>query len=438
MDLFEYTGRKESLSSSPLSSRMRPKDLDEFVGQEHILAKGKSLYNLVQNKMIPSMIFWGPPGTGKTTLAKILANKTGMNFRSLSAVSSGLSDIRKISDEIIFQKNSSEKKTILFLDEIHRFSKSQQDSLLPLIEEGVLILIGATTEHPGFSIINPLISRVKIFKFNPHDEKSINKILNKIIDNKVELLKYSDITIENDVIDLLSKGCGGDARKAIDTLELAVMSAEEINNKKSISKNSIKDLLKNNFIYDKQSDNHYSNISAFIKSIRGSDPNAAIYYLARMLRNGEDPLFIERRLIISASEDIGLADPNAMLLANSAFESVNKIGMPEGRIPLANATIYLSLAEKSNSAYLAINSAFREVDSNPISDIPVHLINAETQIDKDLGVGEGYTYDHDSKDGFIKKDNFPKKIVNNNFYKPNSRGKEIKLRERFEKLWTQE
>ena len=438
MDLFEYTGRKESLSSSPLSSRMRPKDLDEFVGQEHILAKGKSLYNLVQNKMIPSMIFWGPPGTGKTTLAKILANKTGMNFRSLSAVSSGLSDIRKISDEIIFQKNSSEKKTILFLDEIHRFSKSQQDSLLPLIEEGVLILIGATTEHPGFSIINPLISRVKIFKFNPHDEKSINKILNKIIDNKVELLKYSDITIENDVIDLLSKGCGGDARKAIDTLELAVMSAEEINNKKSISKNSIKDLLKNNFIYDKQSDNHYSNISAFIKSIRGSDPNAAIYYLARMLRNGEDPLFIARRLIISASEDIGLADPNAMLLANSAFESVNKIGMPEGRIPLANATIYLSLAEKSNSAYLAINSAFREVDSNPISDIPVHLINAETQIDKDLGVGEGYTYDHDSKDGFIKKDNFPKKIVNNNFYKPNSRGKEIKLRERFEKLWTQE
>lgn len=438
MDLFEYTGRKESLSSSPLSSRMRPKNLDEFIGQEHILGKGKSLYNLVQNKMIPSMIFWGPPGTGKTTLAKILADKTNMNFRSLSAVSSGLSDIRKISDEIIFQKNSSEKKTILFLDEIHRFSKSQQDSLLPLIEEGVLILIGATTEHPGFSIINPLISRVKIFKFNPHDEKSINKILNKIIDNKVELLKYSDINIENGVINLLSKGCGGDARKAIDTLELAVMSAEEINNKKSISKNSIKDLLKNNFIYDKQSDNHYSNISAFIKSIRGSDPNAAIYYLARMLRNGEDPLFIARRLIISASEDIGLADPNAMLLANSAFESVNKIGMPEGRIPLANATIYLSLAEKSNSAYLAINSAFKEVDSNPISDIPVHLINAETQLDKDLGVGEGYTYDHDSKDGFIKKDNFPEKIVNKDFYKPNSRGKEMKLREKFEKLWMQE
>ena len=216
------------------------------------------------------------------------------------------------------------------------------------------------------------------------------------------------------------------------------MSSEEINKKKLISRNAISDLLKNNFIYDKQSDNHYSHISAFIKSIRGSDPNAAIYYLARMLRNGEDPLFIARRLIISASEDIGLADPNAMLISNSAFESVNKIGMPEGRIPLANATIYLCLAEKSNSSYLAINSALKEVDSNPISDIPVHLMNAETSIDKEFGIGDGYTYDHDSKDGFIKKDNFPEKIFNKDFYKPNSRGKEIKLRERFEKLWLQE
>ena len=438
MDLFEYTGRKESLSSSPLSSRMRPKNIDEFVGQEHILGKGKPLYNLVQNKLIPSMIFWGPPGTGKTTLAKIIAEKSDMNFKSLSAVSSGLSDIRKISDEIIFQKSSSSKKTVLFLDEIHRFSKSQQDSLLPLIEEGILILIGATTEHPGFSIINPLISRVKIFKFNPHNEKSINSILNKIVENKAVLFNRPDVIIEDDVISLLSKGCGGDARKAIDTFELAVISSEESDRKKLITKNSISELLKNNFIYDKQSDNHYSHISAFIKSIRGSDPNAAIYYLARMLRNGEDPLFIARRLIISASEDIGLADPNAMLIANSAFESANKIGMPEGRIPLANATIYLCLAEKSNSSYLAINSALKEVDSNPISDIPAHLMNAETSIDKELGIGDGYTYDHDSKDGFIKKNNFPEKIFNKNFYKPNSRGKEIKLRERFEKLWLQE
>ena len=340
MNLFEHNSRKESLSSSPLSSRMRPKNLDEFIGQEHILGKGKALYNLLANKTIPSMIFWGTPGTGKTTLAKIIAEESGMNFRALSAVSSGLSDIRKISDEVIFQRTTSSKKTILFLDEIHRFSKSQQDSLLPLIEEGILILIGATTEHPGFSIINPLISRVKIFKFNPHDEKSINDILNRIIKNKEKLLKYSDIVIEEDVLKILSKGCGGDARKAIDTLELAVLSSKVINNQKLISKSSIKDLLENNFIYDKQSDNHYSHISAFIKSVRGSDPNAAIYYLARMLKNGEDPLFIARRLIISASEDIGLADPNAMLLANAAFESVNKVGMPEGRIPLANATIY--------------------------------------------------------------------------------------------------
>ena len=438
MNLFEHNSRKESLSSSPLSSRMRPKNLDEFIGQEHILGKGKALYNLLANKTIPSMIFWGTPGTGKTTLAKIIAEESGMNFRALSAVSSGLSDIRKISDEVIFQRTTSSKKTILFLDEIHRFSKSQQDSLLPLIEEGILILIGATTEHPGFSIINPLISRVKIFKFNPHDEKSINDILNRIIKNKDKLLKYSDIVIEEDVLKILSKGCGGDARKAIDTLELAVLSSKVINNQKLISKSSIKDLLENNFIYDKQSDNHYSNISAFIKSVRGSDPNAALYYLARMLKNGEDPLFIARRLIISASEDIGLADPNAMLLANAAFESVNKVGMPEGRIPLANATIYLCLAEKSNSSYMAINSAFDEVESNPISDIPVHLMNADTDLDKNLGIGKGYTYDHDSKDGFIRKNNFPEKIQNTNFYKPNERGTEKKLKERFEKLWLSE
>jgi putative ATPase len=438
MNLFEHNSRKESLSSSPLSSRMRPKNLDEFIGQEHILGKGKALYNLLANKTIPSMIFWGTPGTGKTTLAKIIAEESGMNFRALSAVSSGLSDIRKISDEVIFQRTTSSKKTILFLDEIHRFSKSQQDSLLPLIEEGILILIGATTEHPGFSIINPLISRVKIFKFNPHDEKSINDILNRIIKNKDKLLKYSDIVIEEDVLKILSKGCGGDARKAIDTLELAVLSSKIINNQKLISKSSIKDLLENNFIYDKQSDNHYSHISAFIKSVRGSDPNAAIYYLARMLKNGEDPLFIARRLIISASEDIGLADPNAMLLANAAFDSVNKIGMPEGRIPLANATIYLCLAEKSNSSYMAINSAFNEVEANPISDIPIHLMNADTDLDKNLGIGEGYTYDHDSKDGFIRKNNFPEKIQNTNFYKPNERGTEKKLKERFEKLWLSE
>ena len=240
------------------------------------------------------------------------------------------------------------------------------------------------------------------------------------------------------VLKILSKGCGGDARKAIDTLELAVLSSKTINNKKLISKNTIKELLKNNFIYDRQSDNHYSHISAFIKSIRGSDPNAAVYYLARMLKNGEDPLFIARRLIISASEDIGLADPNAMLIANSAFESVNKIGMPEGRIPLANATIYLCLAEKSNSSYKAINSALNEVEKNPINDIPLHLMNADTALDKELGIGEGYTYDHDSKEGFIKKNNFPEKIQNKDFYKPNKRGIEIKLKERFERLWLSE
>ena len=435
MTLFEHNTRKELLSNSPLSSRMRPNSLEGFIGQEHILGKGKILRNLIENKTIPSMIFWGPPGTGKTTLAKIISNVTNLNFKSLSAVSSGISDIRKLTDEILHERTNNSNKTILFLDEIHRFSKNQQDSLLPLIEEGIIILIGATTEHPGFSIINPLISRVKIFKFEPHNSQSLNKIIKKIENFSDENYSRKKIKFDKEVLDTILSGCGGDARKAIDTYELAIMSTKDSKNKKLITKEVIKELLENNSIYDKQSDNHYNNISAFIKSIRGSDPDAAIYYLARMLKNGEDPLFVARRLIISASEDIGLANPNAMIIANSTFESVNKIGMPEGRIPLANATIYLSLSEKSNSSYEAINQAYDEVSKNPNTDIPNHLMNAETSVDKNFDIGKGYKYDHNSKEGFIKKDNFPKTVSNRKFYSPNNRGIEKTLKERFEKLW---
>ena len=347
MTLFEHNIRKELLSDSPLSSRMRPKNYDEFVGQNHILGKGKILRNLIENKTIPSMILWGPPGSGKTTLAKLISEQVEMNFKSLSAVSSGLSDIRKISEEIINNRTVNNNKTILFLDEIHRFSKSQQDSLLPLVEEGIIILIGATTENPGFSIINPLLSRIKVFKFEEHTKESLNNLVERILKNKKEYFNYENIEIQKDSIERLIIGSNGDARKLIDTLELSILSTKEKNKKKIISVEKVNELLENNSVYDKKSDNHYNNISAFIKSIRGSDPNAAIYYLARMLKNGEDPLFIARRLIISASEDIGLANPNAMIIANATYDSLGKIGMPEGRIPLANATIYLSLSEKS-------------------------------------------------------------------------------------------
>ena len=434
MSLFEHNIRKNLILSAPLSSRIRPNSLDSFIGQEHILGEDKILSNLIKNKTIPSMIFWGPPGTGKTTLAKIIAKETEMNFTSLSAVSSGITDIRKVADEILSNPNLT--KTILFLDEIHRFSKSQQDSLLPLIENGIIILVGATTEHPGFSIINPLISRVKIFKFETHDDLTLNKIIQKVLNNPKEYLRIDEkIIIDNKALDILITGSSGDARKALDTFELAINSTINHNNEKIITTNIIRELLENNALYDRKNDNHYNTISAFIKSIRGSDPNAAIYYLARMLKNGEDPLFIARRLIISASEDIGLANPNAMVLANSTFDSVNKLGMPESRIPLANATIYLALSEKSNTSYKAINTAYEEVINNPITDIPNHLMNAETSVDKQFNIGEGYTYDHDSQSGFIKKNNFPDKIKNNSFYMPKENGVEKTLKDRFEKLW---
>ena len=434
MSLFEHNIRKNLILSAPLSSRIRPNSLDSFIGQEHILGEDKILSNLIKNKTIPSMIFWGPPGTGKTTLAKIIAKETEMNFTSLSAVSSGITDIRKVADEILSNPNLT--KTILFLDEIHRFSKSQQDSLLPLIENGIIILVGATTEHPGFSIINPLISRVKIFKFETHDDLTLNKIIQKVLNNTKEYLRIDEkIIINNKALDILITGSSGDARKALDTFELAINSTINHNNEKIITTNIIRELLENNALYDRKNDNHYNTISAFIKSIRGSDPNAAIYYLARMLKNGEDPLFIARRLIISASEDIGLANPNAMVLANSTFDSVNKLGMPESRIPLANATIYLALSEKSNTSYKAINTAYEEVINNPITDIPNHLMNAETSVDKQFNIGEGYTYDHDSQSGFIKKNNFPDKIKNKSFYMPKENGVEKTLKDRFEKLW---
>ena len=434
MSLFEHNIRKNLILSAPLSSRIRPNSLDSFIGQEHILGEDKILSNLIKNKTIPSMIFWGPPGTGKTTLAKIIAKETEMNFTSLSAVSSGITDIRKVADEILSNPNLT--KTILFLDEIHRFSKSQQDSLLPLIENGIIILVGATTEHPGFSIINPLISRVKIFKFETHDDLTLNKIIQKVLNNPKEYLRIDEkIIIDNKALDILITGSSGDARKALDTFELAINSTINHNNEKIITTNIIRELLENNALYDRKNDNHYNTISAFIKSIRGSDPNAAIYYLARMLKNGEDPLFIARRLIISASEDIGLANPNAMVLANSTFDSVNKLGMPESRIPLANATIYLALSEKSNTSYKAINTAYEEVINNPITDIPNHLMNTETSVDKQFNIGEGYTYDHDSQSGFIKKNNFPDKIKNKSFYMPKENGVEKTLKDRFEKLW---
>ena len=415
----------------PLAERMRPKTLDEYVGQRHLVGKGAILRQMIDSGEVSSFIMWGPPGVGKTTLAQIIASRLKTPFYTLSAVTSGVKDVRDVIERAKSSRFFSQANPVLFIDEIHRFSKSQQDSLLGAVEQGVVTLIGATTENPSFEVIRPLLSRCQVYTLEPLDKDDMLGLLNRAIATDTEL-KKRDIRLE-ETTDML-RYSGGDARKLLNILELVVQSEPEdpvtITDKLVASR-----LQQNPLAYDKDGEMHYDIISAFIKSIRGSDPDAAIYWLARMVEGGEDPAFIARRLVISASEDIGLANPNALLLANACFDAVMKLGWPEGRIPLAEATVYLATSPKSNSAYKAINDALAEVKRSGNQPVPLHLRNAPTQLMEQLGYGKDYKYAHDFAGHFVNQQYLPDSLKDTMFWHPQDNAAEERHKERMTQLW---
>lgn len=418
--------------STPLAERLRPQNLDEFIGQEHLVGKGAVLRRMIESGRIPSIIFWGPPGVGKTTLANIIANAIKAPFYKLSAINSGVKDVREVIEKAKSTRFFDSAAPILFIDEIHRFSKSQQDSLLNAVETGTVTLIGATTENPSFEVIRPLLSRCQVYVLKSMEKKDLQVLLNRALTEDL-ILKGRKIKVEE--TDALFRFSGGDARKLMNILELTVATDKE--DKEIVITDYLvtERLQENPAAYDKGGEMHYDIISAFIKSIRGSDPDAAIYWLARMVAGGEDPKFIARRLVISAAEDIGLANPNALLLANACFDTLQKIGWPEGRIVLAETTIYLATSPKSNSAYLAIDNAISKVEQTGNLPVPLHLRNAPTSLMKELDYGKDYKYSHDYENNFVKQDYLPKELKNSRFWEPQSSPAEKKLSDWMKKLW---
>lgn len=427
----ENIGRSRMLP--PLPERMRPQSLEGYVGQHHLIGEGCILRNMIESGNLSSFILWGPPGVGKTTLSRIVAQSLGREFYTLSAVSSGVKDVRDVIDKArsnsIFSRGLS---PILFIDEIHRFNKSQQDALLGAVEDGTIVLIGATTENPSFEVITPLLSRCQVFVLKPLAREDLAALLNRTI-KEDELLRNMDIEIKE--TDALFRFSAGDARKLLNILEI-VTGAFAGKGKVIIDNRNVTSCLQENIaIYDKGGEMHYDIISAFIKSVRGSDPNAAVYYLARMLEGGEDPLFIARRLCILAAEDVGLANPNALLLANACFQTVHNIGMPEARIPLAECTIYLASSAKSNSAYNAINEAMAVAKETQMESVPLYLRNAPTKLMEELGYSDGYKYAHDYPGHFADLEFMPAGLAGKKFYEPADNRQEETLRSRLENLW---
>ncbi len=413
---------------TPLAELLRPKDLDNYIGQEHLIGKNAILRKVIESENIPSMILWGPPGVGKTTLAFIISQQLKRPFYTLSAVSSGVKDVRKV----IESAKNDFGGAILFIDEIHRFSKSQQDSLLGAVEKGIITLIGATTENPSFEVISPLLSRCQVYILKSLDKKQLLYLLSVAISH---LEKEKNIKIEIQEDEALLKISGGDARKLFNALELFVNS--EFNSETIIvtNKKVLEVIQENLALYDKSGEMHYDIISAFIKSLRGSDPNAAVYWLARMVEAGEDPKFIARRMLILASEDIGNANPNALLLANTCFDAVNKIGWPEGRIILSQTAIYLASSPKSNASYMAIENAEKTVKQTGSLPVPLHLRNAPTKLMKNIDYGKGYKYAHDHLGNFTELEFMPEKIKGQNFYDPGNNPRENDIRKRLKFLW---
>lgn len=420
--------------SAPLAERLRPQSLDDFIGQKHLVGKGAVLRKMIESGRVPSIIFWGPPGVGKTTLANIIANTVNAPFYKLSAINSGVKDVREVIDKARNSRFFEAASPILFIDEIHRFSKSQQDSLLHAVETGAITLIGATTENPSFEVIRPLLSRCQVYVLKPMEKKDLEELLHKAITEDV-ILKEMNIRVAE--TDALFRFSGGDARKLLNILEL-VVSAETTDEIVITDQKVTERLQENPAAYDKGGEMHYDIISAFIKSIRGSDPDAAVYWLARMVAGGEDPAFIARRLVILAAEDIGLANPNALLLANACFDTLQKIGWPEGRIVLAETAIYLATSPKSNSSILAIDAAMNEVLRTGNLQVPLHLRNAPTSLMKELDYGKEYKYAHDYENNFVKQDYLPPQLKNHQFWEAQSNPSEAKMRELMRKLWGKE
>ncbi len=420
------------MAQQPLAERLRPQSLDDYIGQKHLVGENGVFRKFIATGSVPSFILWGPPGVGKTTLAKIVANALDRPFYTLSAVTSGVKDVREVIEKAKNQHLFSARPAFLFIDEIHRFNKSQQDSLLGAVEQGIVTLIGATTENPSFEVISPLLSRCQVYVLKPMDDGELQTLLSRALDTDSELQKRN-ISVEQ--TEALFRFSGGDARKLLNILDIVVGASEgDI----IINDERVTECLQQNIaLYDKSGEQHYDVISAFIKSVRGSDPNAAIYYLARMLAGGEEPRFIARRLVILASEDVGLANPNALLLANACFDTVHKIGMPEARITLAETTIYLATSPKSNSAYAAINKALAMVEHDTTNrPVPLHLRNAPTKLMGEMGYGAEYKYAHDYAGNFVKQEFLPDSLSGTRFYTPNvSNAQEAKIAERMHTLW---
>lgn len=417
--------------SSPLAERLRPQTLDDFIGQQHLVGKGAVLRKMIDSGRIPSIIFWGPPGVGKTTLANIISNVLEAPFYKLSAINSGVKDVREVIEKAGSSRFFDSAPPILFIDEIHRFSKSQQDSLLHAVETGTITLIGATTENPSFEVIRPLLSRCQVYVLKSMETEDLEELLERAL-TQDHILKSKKVDVQEKTA--LFRFAAGDARKLLNILDLVVEAGagdEIMINDKIVSER----LQENPAAYDKGGEMHYDIISAFIKSIRGSDPDAAVYWLARMVEGGEDPKFIARRLVISAAEDIGLANPNALLLANACFDALQKIGWPEGRIVLSEATVYLATSPKSNSTYQAINMAQSVVKETGNLRVPLHLRNAPTSLMKEMDYGKDYKYAHDFENNFVEDNYFPKELTRKSFWKPQNNASENKIKEWLKRLW---
>ena len=436
MDLFEYMREQSKEDESPLASRLRPKTLDEVVGQQHIIGKGKLLYRAIKADKLGSIIFYGPPGTGKTTLAKVIANTTSAEFLQINATSAGKKDMEEVIEKAKNNAGMYGKKTILFVDEIHRFNKGQQDYLLPFVEDGTIILIGATTENPYFEVNGALISRSRIFELKSLQTKDIKELILRAVNDKERGMGSYNAKIDDDALEFLADMANGDARAAVNAVELGILTTDRgedgiIHITLEVAGECIQ---KRPVRYDKTGDNHYDTISAFIKSMRGSDPDAAVYYLARMLYAGEDVKFIARRIMICAAEDVSNADPQALVVAVSAAQAVERLGMPEGRIVLAQAAAYVASAPKSNSAIMAIDDAMASVQNEKISGVPNHLKDAHYKSAGKLGHGNGYKYAHDYPNHYVEQQYLPDELVGRKFYVPSENGYEKNIREYFDKI----